>query len=112
MTRMTDIFFGLIAEKMSVVVFQPVCKVQAQFQTTEEAVYGLHVRKVVIVIYQFQQQFMFWLVAPESARLLRTDNFIGCTWVCPRHIAFGKYLPHMEKYPPHFDEVGTFYDKI
>ena len=55
MTRMTDIFFGLIAEKMSVVVFQPVCKVQAQFQTTEEAVHGLHIHKVVVVIYQFQQ---------------------------------------------------------
>ena len=67
---------------------------------------------MVVVIYQFQQQFVFRLIALESAQLLRTDNFIGCTWACPRYIAYGKYLPHMEKYPPHFDEVDTVYDKI
>ena len=33
----TDIFFGFIAEKMSVVVFQAAWKIQAQFQPTNGA---------------------------------------------------------------------------
>ena len=31
------------------------------FQPAEEAVYGPHVHKVVVVIHHFQQQFVFWL---------------------------------------------------
>ena len=52
--KTTDIFFGFIAEEMSVVVFQFVCKIQAQFQPAEKAVHGLHIHKVVVVIHQFQ----------------------------------------------------------
>ena len=49
---------------MSVVVFQFVCKIQAQLQPTEKAVHGLHVHKVVVVIHHFQQQFVSRLAHP------------------------------------------------
>ena len=101
MTRMTDIFFGLIAEKMSVVVFQPVCKVQAQFQPAEETVHGLHICKLVIIIHQFQQQFVFWL-----SQSLRQLVVAICTGRRPlRHSPSGRHA-RSERPPNQMADLG------